>query len=657
MTAAGRLPGKNSDTAPAEPATPAPGPTDDPGSGPASGRATAYDPPADGTAPVVGAPSLPHTPGPAATEADDPLDHPDPLTAADAAATEHLLRGYLRDTGTALPAAGRQLLLTLPTSGLRLAVPVRYRSPTGWHRLGRPRLAGSADGASGRTATDAAAPVGVGLLAGALIRETTAEHRMAGERGTGPTARVLHSASRVAVHLARRRAERADAPQGPFLESEQALLLGHPFHPAPKARGEATDEELGDWSPELRGRFPLHWFAAQPDVLVGTHTDRRLIDTLHALASEVPVPSGMLPVPAHPWQARRVLSRPEVADLLDAGHLRPLGPAGPAWYPTSSLRTVYRPDAPAMLKLSLGMRITNARRDNLRGELRLGVRASHLLAAEPGRWLRAAHPRFSVLRDSGWVSVGTEDGPETGLETAIRDNPFHGGPGDGRCVAGLLAERTGPGDGRPPRHRAELCRAVEHTARVHRIPVAEAAEVWLDRYLQVLARPLISLYARYGVAVEPHHQNTLVTLDQHGLPSVGWYRDSQGYYLAASRAAQLESVLPGLSDGLELVFDDALVEQRIGYYLGVANLLGLVGGFGALGLADEEDLLRVLRAALERLRHGEPGAAGLLDLLLEEPVLPCKGNYLTCVDGRDELVGEVATQSVYVPLRNPLTEV
>jgi siderophore synthetase component len=559
----------------------------------------------------------------------------------------------VRETGTRVPPTGEALLLDLPASGIRLSVPVRHRSATGWHRFGEPSVVVS--GEAGRLPADAA------LVAAATIRETTLGLGAPPHLGGDAAARVLNSARRTAVHIERRRAEGPDA-QGttPFLDAEQALLLGHPFHPAPKSREEATDAELSAYSPELRGSFPLHWFAADPGILVGENADGHPVEeVLRPLAAGLPLPDGMLPLPAHPWQAREVLRRPEVASLVDAGLLRPLGPNGPAWYPTSSVRTVQRPDAEVMLKLSLGMRITNSRRNNLRSEMRLGVRAARLLAAGPARWLRAEHPEFGILRDFAWVSVGTEGtgaGPETGLETAIRDNPFGGGPDDGLCVAGLLAECTGPGDGTPPRHRALLAEAVERTALAHAVGTAEASARWLARYLDVLAVPLIRLQAHYGIALEPHHQNTLVALDADGLPRAGWYRDSQGYYVAASRADEVERLLPGAADGLELVFDDAFVDERVAYYLGINNLLGLVGAFGALGLADEERLLRVLRARMERLRATEPGVKGLLDLLLDAPVLRCKGNYLTCVDGLDELVGDVHTQSVYIDLPNPLAE-
>ncbi|MEV7009507.1 IucA/IucC family protein [Streptosporangium sp. NPDC051022] len=584
----------------------------------------------------------------------DPLDHADPSRAGEAAAVEALLRAYVRDAGIRLPATGRELLLDLPATGVRLGVPVRHRSTTGWHRFGEPFVLPAGDLGSGARRL----PAGAALVAAAVIHETAVARRLPAHLASDAVGRVLNSARRTAAHLALRRAEGPDGRgPTPFLDAEQALLLGHPFHPAPKSREEASEGDLEAWSPESRGSFRLHWFAADPGVVVGDSADGRAPrELLGDLAEGVEVPDGMVPVPAHPWQAREVLRRPEVASLVEAGLLRPLGPAGPAWYATSSVRTVHRPDAETMLKLSLGMRITNSRRNNLRGEMRLGVRAARLLAAGPDAWLRARHPEFRILRDFAWVSVGT-DGPETGLETAIRDNPFRGGDGEGRCVAGLLAERTGPGDGTAPEHRALLSAAVARVRRAHGVSTAEASARWLARYLDVLAVPLIGLRARYGVALEPHHQNTLVALGDDGLPRAGWYRDSQGYYVAASHADDLRSLLPGLSDGLELVFDDDFVDERVAYYLGVNNLLGLVGAFGALGLADEGDLLRVLRAALERLRAAEPGAKNLLALLLDAPVLRCKGNYLTCVDGLDELVGDVRTQSVYIDLPNPLTEV
>ncbi|KWX10349.1 hypothetical protein TR74_04155, partial [Carbonactinospora thermoautotrophica] len=218
------------------------------------------------------------------------------------------------------------------------------------------------------------------------------------------------------------------------------------------------------------------------------------------------------------------------------------------------------------------------------------------------------------------------------------------------CVSGLVAERPGLG----PSRLGETVRAL--AARSGR-GLDEVSAEWFDRYLRVVAIPLLWLYAEHGLALEAHQQNTLVTLDVDGWPTGGWYRDSQGYYVAASKVGRVRALLPGFDEGVPVVFDDALVDERVGYYVGVNNLLGLIGAFGAQGLADETALLARLRHALAAAARAYDPTPRVVELLLDAPTLRCKANHLTCVDGRDELVGSVETQSVYVEIPNPLAEV
>ena len=568
----------------------------------------------------------------------DPLDHPDALRVGTAAATETLLRCYVRETGVTVPADGA-LALNLPASGLTLDVPVLHRSATGWHRFGEPLLHDC--------------PADPALVAAALVREATVRLRLPPHRGLDAVARVVNSAQRVATHVAARRAAPNDpAGTSPFLAAEQALLLGHPFHPTPKSREGASEAELAAYSPELRGGTPLHWFAAHRSVLAGdTALGVSGDSALGASAAELvgrlydgPLPVEFVAVPAHPWQARDVVGRPGVHALLDAGLLRDLGPAGPDWYPTSSVRTLYRPDADVMLKLSLGLRITNSRRNNLRSELDLGVRVARLLAVGLQDRLAATHPAFGIVRDSAWISIDAPGGAETGLETAIRENPF-GRDDRVACVAGLVAERPGLG----PSRLAELVGGI---ARRTGRSTADVGAEWFARYLDVLATPLLWLYTEWGLALEAHQQNTVVRLGADGWPDGAWYRDSQGYYVRKSHVDAVRMLWPGIDEGAPIVFDDALTDERVIYYLAVNNLFGLIGAFGSQQLADERVLLGVLRGALAR-----SPAARVVELLLDAPTLRCKANYLTCVDGRDELIGDVATQSVYVEIPNPLREV
>lgn len=564
----------------------------------------------------------------------DPLLAVDHRQAADAAAGEVLLRCWVRETGTPVPGAGAAIELALPASGVTLAVPVLHHSETGWHRFGRPRFAVSG--------VLAGAPAVAGLLAAEVAARGGLDPVATGDLAT----RALLSAERVAVHLRERRAHPSD-PTGDcsFLAGEQALLLGHPFHPAPKSRPGASETELTALSPELRGRIALHWFAAHPSIAAAGSASKTLdpVAVARALAVGVDVPAGWIAIPAHPWQARDVAHRRGIVELLEIGLLRDLGPGSDAWQPTSSVRTVYRDAAPVMLKLSLGLRITNSRRENLRSELLLGLRAHQLLdALEPS--LRVAHPGFRVLRDPAWLAVEPAGcATHGGLEVALRENPFRAGD-PVICLAGLLAERPAGG--------SRLGGLLRHAAGGRRGAPADLAVRWVERFVETVVAPAAWLLDTHGLGLEAHAQNLLVALDADGFPAGGWYRDNQGFYVAARHAECARIAVPDLEDGVRAVFDDELVEARVAYYLGVNTLLGLVGALAAEQLADEPELLRAARRALEPSAASHPG--GLAARLIDAPTLPCKANLLTCADGRDELNGPVETQSLYVDVRNPL---
>ncbi|WP_051939893.1 IucA/IucC family protein [Phaeacidiphilus oryzae] len=584
----------------------------------------------------------------------DLLLHPDPAVAADAAGTEHLLRCWVREASVPQPRGGQPLVVELG-GGLRLSAPVRYWSACGWHRFGAAELA-TADGATRRPADAVTVAALLARTAGAAPQPPGA----AGGPGPGGevaelTGRVADSVRRAARHLAERRA-RPEPPPGTsaFLDSEQALLLGHPLHPTPKSREGLGEAEAAAYSPELRGSFRPHWFSVDRSVVASDSALPQAADELLAgVYGDRPPEDGRALLPVHPWQAREVLLRPAVRDLLDRGVVRDLGPGGGApWFPTSSLRTVHRPGDPFMLKLSLGLRITNSRRENLRKELERGVEISRLLDSGLGAEWRAseacAGADFTVVRDPAWLAV---DVPGVqGLDVVLRDNAF--GPHErAYCLAGLVAETPYWGvDGRPARSR--LAALLQGLARRHGRAQRTVAVEWFARYLERLVLPILWLDGYAGIALEAHQQNTLVLLDADGWPAGGRYRDNQGYYYRASRAAELDARLPGIGRRSETFVEDPVVDERFAYYLGANHILGLIGAFGAQRLADEQVLLAVLRQFLS-------GAAvrsrsGLPQRLLEAPTLRCKANLLTRLRGLDELVGPVETQSVYVTVPNPV---
>ncbi|MFE3830737.1 IucA/IucC family protein [Streptomyces sp. NPDC059092] len=594
----------------------------------------------DGQLPGPAALSGPSAPA-AAVAYTDHLDHPDPRKAADAAATENLLRCWIRETGLPRP-DGTVLRVPLDASGTALLVPVHHWSATGWHRLGMPFLEGGPQDA----------PAAEAVTVAALLGRESGRYQ-----GADLVGRVANSLGHTADFLADRRARpEPDTDADPFLTAEQSLLLGHPLHPTPKSREGLSESEARLYSPELRGSFPLHWMAVDRSVLATdsawTEQGRVLpADVLTArLLGDHSLPENTVALPLHPWQARELTHRPAVRQLLDAGLLHDLGPQGAPWHPTSSIRTVHRPGAPAMLKLSLGVRITNSRRENLRKELHRGVEVHRLLRSGLGKEWGAAHPAFDIVRDPAWLAVDTTEGEAvTGLDVMLRHNPF--GPADDAvCIAGLTAPRPYPGRTGMYSRLAEIVSGL--AARTGRSKGAVAAE-WFLRYLDQVVRPVLWLDGTAGIALEAHQQNTLVILDPAGWPVGGRYRDNQGYYFRESHRAALERRLPGIGSVSDTFVSDAVTDERFAYYLGINNVLGLIGAFGSQGLADE----RVLIAALRRFLAGAADLGSPLPgLLLESATLRCKANLLTRLHGLDELVGPVDTQSVYVTLTNPLRE-
>ncbi|MGW4672521.1 IucA/IucC family protein [Streptomyces sp. NPDC004324] len=612
----------------------------------------------------------------------DLLEHPAAHVAAQAAAVENLLRCWVRENDLAAPDDGT-LRVALPASGTSLLVPVQYWSPTGWHRFGLPYLADAPEGAPpadavtvaallarqpapGTGTTPMADPAPEGAAAPPSRTGAAPAPVLLGD-GSDLVGRVADSVRRTALFISDRRERPADTPDL-FLAAEQALLLGHPLHPTPKSREELSEAETPLYSPEVRGAFPLHWMAVAPSLLASDSawTERgrpvsaaRLTERL--AGSGLPLPDGYAALPLHPWQASEVRHRPATAALLDAGLLQDLGPLGAPWHPTSSVRTLYRTGVPAMLKLSLGLRITNSRRENLRKELHRGVEVHRLLRGGLSKQWQAAHPGFDIVRDPAWLAVDTPDGtPLAGLDVLIRHNPF-GATDDVACVAGLVSPRPYAGTGavastgQPPVMRSRLAEIVTRLAgRAGRSRGAVAAE-WFLRYLEQVVRPVLWLDGEAGIALEAHQQNTLVLLDPDGWPVGGRYRDNQGYYFRASRRAELDARLPGIGVRSDTFVGDEVTDERFAYYLAINNVFGLIGAFGSQRLADE----RLLLAAFRRFLVTAAAGPGRLDTplpsrLLDSPVLRCKANLLTRLHGLDELVGPVDTQSVYVTVTNPL---
>ncbi|MEU0440241.1 IucA/IucC family protein [Streptomyces sp. NPDC006186] len=473
----------------------------------------------------------------------------DPALHADRHAVAPLLNCLLREVAEPhghdqgrdvyrLPGTGRLLRVR---GGRRPADP-EVRDAHGWRPLGHRAL--------------------VALVAEELRRHTGfANDELPAEMTTGRDT--------VAALLAAR--SRSSPPADLYLRSEQALVTGHPHHPAPKFRGNGPPARWLPYAPEAHARFPLVLLGLREDT-VAEDGDTGALDTLGS------APPGYRLLPAHPWQLD--LTAPALAAAFADGRLIRLGTTPAPVWPTAAIRTVYDPDADLFVKFSLDVRITNDIRRLWRHDLlrlrRTDTAARRALAAAPGP--------AAWLSDRGWRTArfAFEE-----LAVLVREGlrgPLL--PGATPLLAAALVEGF-PGN-----------------------PLAAARDphAWWEAYLTAVVPPALAAYADHGVVLEAHLQNTLVAVDADGTPVQALFRDAEGVKL-----------LPDVGR-------DAGWERLV--YCLVVNHLTEV----AAALAEHHPGLDPWPAARHALAGtGLPEAAALLTA----PTLPGKTNLLLRWTGAD----------------------
>lgn len=473
--------------------------------------------------------------------------------------------------------------------------------------------------------------------------------------------RVIQSCNNIERFIQQRRSQSSQlySFQSSFIETEQALIFGHHLHPTPKSRQGFSEEELPIYSPELQGQFPLYYFRVhrslvqERSALSQTATilikqellsDPLIADEFKAAYCQ---DDDYALLPVHPWQAKFLKQQSVVQHLLQTELLQDLGMNGRVYLPTSSIRTVYHPDTTFMFKLSLNVKITNSVRTNLYKELERSVEVYQLLSGVIGQELRDRFTAFTIIRDPAYITLKIDGKPVDDFATILRDNPFPASSeADATCLIALCQDSIS-GEG------SRLAQIIRQLAQQENRSTDAVSLDWFHRYLKMSLDPILWLYFTHGIAIEAHQQNSILQL-QNGYPYHFFYRDNQGYYYRQSFHSYLNHLLPSISEKSQTFCDDAVIDERLGYYLFINNLFGLINAFGVAGLIDERSLLVTLRKELIKHLNLQQGSSTLLQSLLYQKKLRCKANLLTRFHNLDELVGPVSTQSVYASIDNPL---
>ncbi|MEO9337280.1 IucA/IucC family protein [Mesorhizobium sp. SB112] len=565
---------------------------------------------------------------------------------AEQATFRSFANSYLREMDPGIPVFHRVdgtnvdcVELTLPTRNTVLRIELKSRSLCGMHLFGRIWQRGRTE-----PAWREIEPIAVCYL---LIQAAGDSMRRSGEQRHSELElfeRVLQSYQATKRYLD----ATAGSPQSGFIGGEQSLYFGHPLHPTPKSLQGMTSWQQVAYAPELRGDFQLTYFAAKAEIVRQDSADvptRSIVESL--LGEEIgkfALTDDEALIPMHPLQAEALMLTPNVRALCASGALRHLGPAGPRFMATSSVRTVFSPDAAWMPKFSLPVRITNSQRLNRKHELDAGVAVARLFARAG---MNDLDPRLGFLHDSAYVTLEMPGQDESGFEVIFRENPLRDGFEETTITVSALTAEPLPGE------KSRLESLVRRVAREQDVLPREACRRWFEAYLDCALDPLVRLYDKFGVALEAHQQNSLLDISQ-GLPRKYFYRDSQGFYLSNNFKARWCTLLPELTQTRELFFDDREIRERFSYYLIVNQIFSVIARAGHDGLTREADLIAILRLRLAKLaRELSGGGRDFASGLLNRPSITAKANLAIRLKNVDELAA--GGHTLYTQIPNPLS--
>ncbi|MGW3628827.1 IucA/IucC family protein [Streptomyces sp. NPDC005122] len=422
-------------------------------------------------------------------------------------------------------------------------------------------------------------------------------------------AEMTDSRDTVAALLAARSV--AKPPADPYVRSEQCLITGHPYHPAPKARGGGPAAGWLPYAPEAYAGFSLELLAVREDAVV-EEGDTAPLDVFGQ------APAGYRLLPAHPWQLDLAGSRPAILAAFADGRLVRLGRTARPLWPTAAIRTLYAPEDDLFVKFSLDVRITNDIRRLWRHDL-LKLRRTDAATA-------AAFTAMSAPADrptDRTASTPTDRTPPGAPAAWLSDRGYRTADFAFEELAVLvrdgLREHVAPGT--TPLLAAALVEGFEGSP----LDGLGDPSAWWAAYLRHVVPPVLEAFARHGVVLEAHLQNTLVAVDADGTPVQALFRDAEGVKL--------------LTD-----VDRAAGWERLVYCLIVNNVIEL-----AALLAERHpgwDPWPAVRTVLAG--HGLPGITDAVTDLLTAPTLPGKTNLLLRWTGAD------GADARYLPLPNPL---
>jgi len=456
------------------------------------------------------------------------------------------------------------------------------------------------------------------------------------------------------AHFLRQRTGDTTLSSLDFINSEQSILYGHWLHPTPKSQQGIAFWQQAFYSPELCGRFKLHYFSVDKSLVKEGSSLAQ--STSEIIASEVgrydslDLANNHVLVPIHPLQAPNLLLKKWVKDLISEGRLNYLGEMGADYTATSSVRTVANETSEWMVKLSIPVKITNSLRTNKRRELEDGMVIESYLNYIG---FLSKRPQFKVVDDPAYITINHPEDHQldSGFEVVLRRNLFTEEKGQGICSILTLVQDSIP-NANGTAGSSLLNNIILDLAAKENRALDLVALDWFDRYWDCAIESILSLYDGYGIALEAHQQNSLLDVSS-GYPSCYYYRDNQGFYLSENFESELAEV--GRKLNLTNIFySDDKIFTAISYYVFVNQLFAVIYRLGADGLVDEDILVKRCQQKLMVIRKNMQGVGKeFINYILNSERLDYKTNLLARVNNIDELQDGME-HVVYSTIVNPL---
>lgn len=418
-----------------------------------------------------------------------------------------------------------------------------------------------------------------------------------------------------------------------FIDAEQGMLLGHPFHVTSKACQGFDADDLTRYSPEMGASFKLHYFAVAPQFLkqrvIASYEiplDPIMLEESKALLGEQFEKYRLLP--CHPWQANYLLDNEQVKSFLNDGLMISLGPMGETVWPTSSVRTVFAPEQGLFIKLALDVRITNFIRNNPPSHLERALDASEVIVQQN---LEDGISRLKLLPELAYQTIENDALAASfavlyrqGLNDTLRSQTR---------ILGALVEES-PINGKMP-----LTDFLKEAAFARNTSLNTSfLSQWWTAYLEASLLPTLRLFARSGVSLEAHLQNALMCFE-NGWPSMLVVRDMEGCSISQGKQ-------PNLSVNSAASYSEEESWFRFKYYVVINHIAHVLSALARNHAITEQTLWSATRHFLERVdSHDE--AKSLAVALLNSDTLPAKGNLLSTLHG----CGETPK---WIEIKNPL---